>query len=368
MSKAETFTATPLPNGNERETPNANEPVWKYRGYEMRPAEFNTAMVHYYRAEIQRSNVWRQRLDNTTNWAVITAGAAISFTLSDPSHHYVAIILNTLLVTIFLWIEARRYRYYELWAHRTRLMETDFFGNMLTPPFAPGPNWAVELSDSLQTPEFPISMWEAFGRRFRRNYMWIYLVLGLAWVFKCVIHPQPTYSFDEFVARLALGPLSGWTIFLFGLAFNGVLFVIGLGTAGLQQASGEVLPRSGEIPILSKIWHALEVKDASAQGAAIRRDFARIWRRRRQQLLCIIISSNPQAVARRVMTELKRGVTGLHGQGMHAQQERELLMVATTVNEIKALKAAVRHEDPQAFVIVMPAQEVLGHGFQPLEN
>lgn len=354
------------PNGGAT-TSDAHEPVWKFRGYEMRPAEFNTAMVHYYRAEIQRSNVWRQRLDNTTNWAVITAGAAISFALSDPSHHYGAIILNTLLVTIFLWIEARRYRYYELWAHRTRLMETDFFGNMLVPPFAPRPHWAEELSESLQSPEFPISMWEAFGRRFRRNYMWIFLVLALAWLFKCVIHPQQAISLEEFITRLQIGALSGWFILIAGLTFNGILFIIGLGTAGLQQASGEVLPRSGEIPILSKIWQALEVKDASAQGAALRRDFARIWRRRRQQLLCIVISSKPQAVAQRIMKDLRRGVTGLQGEGMHSRQAREVLVVAATVNEVKTLKTAVREEDARAFVIVMPAQEVLGHGFQPLD-
>ena len=65
-----------------------NEPVWTFRGYQMRPAEFNTAMVHFYRGEIQRANTWRNRLDNTTNWAVVAAGAAISFALSDPNNHY----------------------------------------------------------------------------------------------------------------------------------------------------------------------------------------------------------------------------------------------------------------------------------------
>ena len=45
-------------------------------------AEFNTALVHFYRGEIQRSNVWRGRLDATTNWAVITAGATLSFVFS----------------------------------------------------------------------------------------------------------------------------------------------------------------------------------------------------------------------------------------------------------------------------------------------
>ena len=105
--------------------PGASEPVWTFRGYQMRPAEFNTAMVHYYRAEVQRANAWRTRLDTTTNWAVVTTGAGISFALSSPTNHFAVIILNTILVTIFLWMESRRYRYYELWSHRSRLMETE---------------------------------------------------------------------------------------------------------------------------------------------------------------------------------------------------------------------------------------------------
>ena len=124
----------------------SGDAVWSFRGYQMRPAEFNTAMVHFYRGEVQRSSAWRTRLDTTTNWAVVASGAAISFALSDPNHHYGVIILNTLLVTLFLWIEARRYRYYELWSYRVRLMETDFFASMLVPPFAPSSDWAESLA------------------------------------------------------------------------------------------------------------------------------------------------------------------------------------------------------------------------------
>jgi uncharacterized membrane protein len=47
------------------------ESVWIYRGYHLKTSEFVTVMVHLYRAEMQRANVWRQRLDTTTNWAVI---------------------------------------------------------------------------------------------------------------------------------------------------------------------------------------------------------------------------------------------------------------------------------------------------------
>ena len=134
----------------------------------LRAGEFNTAMVHFFRAEVQRANVWRQRLDATTNWAVVTTGAAISIAFAQAGNQ-VVILLNMLLVTMFLIIEARRYRYYELWSSRVRLMETDFFAAMLVPPFQPSPDWAESLAENLLHPHFPISNCEAIGRRLRRN-------------------------------------------------------------------------------------------------------------------------------------------------------------------------------------------------------
>src|SRR5438046_9709247 len=50
------------------------------------PAEFNVAMAHFYRGEVQRSNTWRTRLDNTTYWAVLTVGGALSFAFSSPNN------------------------------------------------------------------------------------------------------------------------------------------------------------------------------------------------------------------------------------------------------------------------------------------
>ncbi|HET9478508.1 MAG TPA: DUF2270 domain-containing protein, partial [Pyrinomonadaceae bacterium] len=80
----------------------------------MTPAEFNAAMIHFYRGEVQRSNTWRNRLDTTTNWAVITAGATLSFVFSSPNNPHFVIPINSILVVIFLLMEARRYRYYEI--------------------------------------------------------------------------------------------------------------------------------------------------------------------------------------------------------------------------------------------------------------
>src|SRR5258705_13302074 len=90
----------------------------------MSPAEFNAAIVHFYRGEVQRSNTWRNRLDTTTNWAVLTAGATLSFAFSSAANPPFVILINSLLIVFFLLMEARRYRYYELCSSRVRVIET----------------------------------------------------------------------------------------------------------------------------------------------------------------------------------------------------------------------------------------------------
>ena len=78
-----------------------SEPVWTYRGYRLKASEFNTAMVHFFRSQVQRADVWRRRLDATTNWAVITTGATISLAFTRGLGSHSVILLDTLLVTLF---------------------------------------------------------------------------------------------------------------------------------------------------------------------------------------------------------------------------------------------------------------------------
>jgi uncharacterized membrane protein len=338
------------------------EPVWTYRGYELRPGEFTTAMVHLFRAEVQRANVWRQRLDTTTNWAVLTTGAAISFAFSRTlAEDHRVIILNVLLVTLFLHIEARRDRYYELWSYRVRLMETDFFATMLVPPFHPASDWAESLAENLLHPQFPISQWEALGRRFRRNYLWIYVVLGIAWLSKVWLHPTVAGTWTQILSRASIGAIPGEVVVAGGLIFNGILMAIGLLTIGLQQASGEILPRYGILGLADAERPAMAGKRRAGRWQAWFRPS-----RPRQQFMALIITGRPQAVADRVLREMGRGVTALSATGMYTQAARTVLMCALTVTEVAHLKELVHTEDPEAFVTITPAQEVLGKGFASL--
>lgn len=335
------------------------EPVWTYRGYRLKTSEFVTAMVHLFRAEIQRANVWRQRLDTTTNWAVVSAGATLSIAFSQPTVHHGVIILNTLLTTWFLYIEARRYRYYELWSYRIRLMETDFYAAMLVPPFHPSPEWAESLAENLLSPSFPISMWEAFGRRLRRNYLWIYFMLGASWFAKSYLFPVPATSLPEFIMRGAVGPIPGQVTITVGVIYYLFLMLVAVGTIGMTKATGEILPRFG-----SEHNHDQHAESVSPKGI-------RAWlypRQHRRQYLALIITDKAKAVSGRILNELRRGVTALEGKGMYTGQDRSILICAITVTEIHNLKSTVAKEDPNAFVIVLPAHEILGSGFNPLSE
>ncbi len=82
--------------------------------------------------------------------------------------------------------------------------------------------------------------------------------------------------------------------------------------------------------------------------------------------MALIITSEAEAVSRRIITDLGRGVTALSGKGMYTGQERAVLICALTVTEVHNLKFAVNKEDPNAFVVVSAAHEILGRGFNPL--
>src|SRR5690242_13215530 len=210
----------------------------------MSPGEFNTAMIHFYRGEVQRSNTWRNRLDTTTNWAVLTAGATLSFVFSSPNNPHFVIPINSILVAIFLLMEARRYRYYEIWSSRVRLLETWYFANILTPDNRPSDEaWAEHLAADLTTPHFTITEWEAVGRRLRRNYLWIFVLLALSWNLKVYLSPLPARDFNAFIDRATVGVVPGWIVFVVGIVFNAAVFVFAIGTLRLREATGEVLPK-----------------------------------------------------------------------------------------------------------------------------
>lgn len=78
-----------------------------------------------------------------------------------------------------------------------------------------------------------------------------------------------------------------------------------------------------------------------------------------------IISDNYDTIADRIMNEMQRGVTMLHGTGMYTGSKKPVLMCAVSKKEIVHLRELVSETDPDAFMILVNASEVRGEGFLP---
>lgn len=77
----------------------------------------------------------------------------------------------------------------------------------------------------------------------------------------------------------------------------------------------------------------------------------------------IIITNQPQKVSNTIMLEMERGVTMLNGTGAYTGTDRLVLYTVITRSEVQTLKSIVHQADPDAFMVIGLAHEVLGEGF-----
>ena len=77
-----------------------------------------------------------------------------------------------------------------------------------------------------------------------------------------------------------------------------------------------------------------------------------------------IISDNSEAISRKIMDEMNRGVTGLEAMGMYSRTHKQVLLCVVNRFEAMRLRRIIFEADPHAFVIANKAHEVLGEGFK----
>jgi uncharacterized membrane protein len=198
-----------------------------------------TAMSHFYRGELGRIMTWRSRLDPTTNWAITSTSTIFTVAFSIQSVPHIIFFFNIAIVAIMLWIEARRYRFYDAFRARVRMLEAHF----LVPIVAQNTSllqgeWQKLVCEDLLLPSFKISAFEAVGRRLKRNYVFIFLIILVAWITKIFLHAEPKItSFPSFYNALQVGTsIPSWLVAsIFVLTFTlviGITIYVGKNTTG----------------------------------------------------------------------------------------------------------------------------------------
>lgn len=169
---------------------------------------------------------------------------------------------------------------------------------------------------------------------------------------------------------------------VFGGAFTGVglglVFAVGASTGGTDLLAGithkfiphysvgqQILVFDGLIVLSGAMMYGMDVAlyaiiavfitskmmDAILEGVK----FAK---------MAFIISDHYKEIADEVLHEMDRGITAIPAKGMYSNDEKQMLVCAVEKKEITALMDIVDKKDPQAFMIVTDAREVLGEGFR----
>jgi len=150
--------------------------------------ELPSLLGHFYRAEMDRTNTWRDRLDRTTNWAVTIIAAILTFVFSSRDNPHYLLLLGMGLVVVFHLVDTRRYLAYDVWRSRVRLIEGDVFAAAIDPESGiEHPAWQRELGEDLRMPALKMPWSEAVARRLRRVYLPLLLILLAAWVARITV-------------------------------------------------------------------------------------------------------------------------------------------------------------------------------------
>ncbi|PYK43396.1 MAG: integral membrane-like protein [Verrucomicrobia bacterium] len=171
-------------------------------------------MSHFYRGELGRIMVWRQRLDITTNWAITSSTAIITIAFSNRDVPHIIFFFNLAIVWVMLWIESRRYRFYDAFRARVRMLEAHFLVPMVMEnrQMLQG-EWKKLVCEDLILPSFKISKLEAIGRRLKRNYVFIFILIMVAWVTKIFLHAsEPITSSRALYHALRVGHIPSWLV------------------------------------------------------------------------------------------------------------------------------------------------------------
>lgn len=192
--------------------------------------DLTTPLVHLYRGELGRMTMYRVRLDTTTNWAVGTTAAVISFVLgsSEAPHYVLGIAL--LLDFGFVSLEARRFQRFATSRQRVLLLERGFYCELLGETATKG--WRDELRANLATSSPPVSWFRAMGARIRRNYLWVFAALGVAWLLALDLGHR------DLGEAAAIGPIPGSVVLCAVLALGALLLIWAL-VSGAPDAESE---------------------------------------------------------------------------------------------------------------------------------
>lgn len=209
------------------------------------PDSFFSLMGHFYRGAQSRTLKWRDRLDKTVNWSVLVVASLLTWTFSSPDRPHSVLLLGVVVITVFLWIESRRYLFFDVWRSQVRILEENLFAHALEPTQVEEEGWRRRLSADMRRPAFKISILEALGRRLRRVYLALIGILLAAWLLRLITQSRTA---ADLVERAGIWTVPGWGVIAAVGGFYALLIGLALWPRE-RQAKGHVRDREHAVDL-----------------------------------------------------------------------------------------------------------------------
>lgn len=155
-----------------------------------------------------------------------------------------------------------------------------------------------------------------------------------------VLRANGTTGGTDMVAALIHRKLRHYTVAQIMMILDGCIVLTGLFLFGIRSTLYAIVA----------IFVATKVSDSVLEGFNYSK-------------AAYIITDQYEEIAKRIMEELDRGLTGLSAKGMYTNEDKCVLYCVVSMKEIVVLKELVSEVDRNAFVIVSDVREVLGEGF-----
>jgi uncharacterized membrane protein len=97
-----------------------------------------------------------------------------------------------------------------------RAIEHHYYAQVFSRTPTPAVDWALVLGEDLRFPTFAVTQLDAFCRRLRRNYIWLFVILLVAWVLQITgadrgIQATPN-KVEDILSRASIGALPGGAV------------------------------------------------------------------------------------------------------------------------------------------------------------
>lgn len=155
-----------------------------------------------------------------------------------------------------------------------------------------------------------------------------------------ILWAEATTGGTEMVALLLQGWMKQYSVAQIMQVLDGIIVLVGLYVFGLRPSMYAIVAIYISSKVIDNILEGMKFSKAA-----------------------YIVTDHYDEIAKKIMEELERGVTGLEAHGMYSGEEKCVLYCVVSKKEIVRLKELVHQVDGNAFVVVGDVREVLGEGF-----